>query len=152
MSWQTQLFPDDELTSPMTHIEKNLGDEGGLSDSIAQILEDMDTEPSSNARHRTRTRKTSSMATGAPTVTIPKRDTGVQTVNDLITDESPEFAARPPPCKKREMIPSMAVFQEVDKIALQVFSSISLGLPKNIHLCRMWFQNLRFPLWINLPL
>ncbi|KAM7292898.1 hypothetical protein ISCGN_026033 [Ixodes scapularis] len=104
-------FSDDELTSPMTHIGKNLAEEGRLSDSIAQILDDMDSEPRPRTRLRTRTRRTSSK--------VPRRETGVQTVNDLVTDEAPEFAARPPPCKKREMIPSMAVFQDVDRIALQ---------------------------------
>lgn len=96
----------------MTHIGKNLAEEGRLSDSIAQILDDMDSEPRPRTRLRTRTRRTSSR--------VPRRETGVQTVNDLVTDEAPEFAARPPPCKKREMIPSMAVFQDVDRIALQV--------------------------------
>ncbi|EEC06699.1 hypothetical protein IscW_ISCW018218 [Ixodes scapularis] len=68
-------FSDDELTSPMTHIGKNLAEEGRLSDSIAQILDDMDSEPRPRTRLRTRTRRTSSK--------VPRRETGVQTVNDL---------------------------------------------------------------------
>ncbi|CAN8026918.1 unnamed protein product, partial [Ixodes persulcatus] len=70
-----QEFSDDELTSPMTHIGKNLAEEGRLSDSIAQILDDMDSEPRPRTRLRTRTRRTSSR--------VPRRETGVQTVNDL---------------------------------------------------------------------
>lgn len=53
---------------------------------------------------------------------IVKCDAGIQTDNDPITDEAPEFAARPPPCKKKEMIPCMSVFKEVDKHALDVSS------------------------------
>lgn len=51
---------------------------------------------------------------------VVKCDAGIQTDNDPITDEAPEFAARPPPCKKKEMIPCMSVFKEVDKHALEV--------------------------------
>ncbi|GIY00403.1 TGc domain-containing protein [Caerostris extrusa] len=48
------------------------------------------------------------------------REIGVQTDNDPITDEAPEYAARPPPCKKQEMIPDMSVFEEIDKHAIEV--------------------------------
>lgn len=53
---------------------------------------------------------------------IVKCDAGIQTDNDPITDEAPEFAARPPPCKKKEMIPCMSVFKEIDKHSLEVSS------------------------------
>lgn len=46
---------------------------------------------------------------------VKKRDASVQTYNDPITDESPEFAARPPPSRKREMIPSIQMFKEIDE-------------------------------------
>lgn len=55
-----------------------------------------------------------------PEPLVVKCDAGIQTDNDPITDEAPEFAARPPPCKKKEMIPCMSVFKEVDKRALEV--------------------------------
>ena len=46
---------------------------------------------------------------------MKKKDASVQTYNDPITDESPEFAARPPPSRKREMIPSIQMFKEIDE-------------------------------------
>ena len=46
---------------------------------------------------------------------VKKKDASVQTYNDPITDESPEFAARPPPSRKREMIPSIQMFKEIDE-------------------------------------
>ena len=45
---------------------------------------------------------------------VSKVDASVQTYNDPITDESPEFAARPPPSRKREMIPNVSMFKEID--------------------------------------
>lgn len=54
---------------------------------------------------------------------VVKCDTGIQTDNDPITDEAPEFAARPPPCKKKEMIPCMSIFEDVDQRALEVRES-----------------------------
>lgn len=48
------------------------------------------------------------------------KDASVQTVNDPITDEAPEFAARPPPSRKKEMIPTISIFEEVDAKALEV--------------------------------
>lgn len=44
----------------------------------------------------------------------------IQTDNDPITDEAPEFAAKPPPCKKKEMIPSVNMFREIDRRTLEV--------------------------------
>lgn len=46
---------------------------------------------------------------------VSKRDVSVQTYNDPITDESPEFAARPPPSRKGEMIPNVSMFKEIDE-------------------------------------
>lgn len=66
---------------------------------------------------------------------VVKCDAGIQTDNDPITDEAPEFAARPPPCKKKEMIPCMSVFKEVDKRALEV-SHFILAQPQ------IYFNNL----------
>ena len=54
------------------------------------------------------------------TLAVPKCDASIQTDNDILTDESPEFAARPPPCRKREMIPTVAIFREVDRRAHEV--------------------------------
>lgn len=54
----------------------------------------------------------------APTV-ILKKDVSVQTY-DPITDEAPEFAARPPASRKKEMIPSISLFRDVDKKVLEV--------------------------------
>lgn len=44
----------------------------------------------------------------------------IQTDNDPITDEAPEFAAKPPSCKKKEMIPSVNMFREIDRRTLEV--------------------------------
>lgn len=44
-----------------------------------------------------------------------KRDVSLQTTNDILTDEAPEFEARPPLCHKNEMIPSTLMFRDVDK-------------------------------------
>ncbi|XP_065291935.1 uncharacterized protein [Dermacentor albipictus] len=147
---QHEVLSDEELSSPLTHIEKMIGvaESGGLSDGIAQILEDMDAEP--RPKTRPRTRRT---ATGVTVRAASRRDTGVQTVNDPVTDEAPEYAARPPPCKKREMIPSMAVFQEVDRIALQVPNTAKSTLQTLVyHLisyCRNDLQKIRmFFRWI----
>ena len=47
-------------------------------------------------------------------------DVSIQTDNDPITDEAPEFAAKPPSCKKKEMIPSVNMFREIDRRTLEV--------------------------------
>lgn len=47
-------------------------------------------------------------------VTVKKRDVSLQTTNDILTDEAPEYAARPPLCHKAEIIPSMLMFREID--------------------------------------
>ncbi|KAH7969598.1 uncharacterized protein LOC119383635 isoform X2 [Rhipicephalus sanguineus] len=147
---QNESLSDEELSSPLTHIEKMIGatESGGLSDAVAQILEDMDAEPRPTTRPRTRR-----TATGVTVRAVSRRDTGVQTVNDPVTDEAPEYAARPPPCKKREMIPSMAVFQEVDRIALKVPNTAKSTLQTLVyHLisyCRNDLQKIRmFFRWI----
>ncbi|KAK8774810.1 hypothetical protein V5799_010657, partial [Amblyomma americanum] len=140
-SAHAQVLSDEELSSPLTHIEKVIGagEVGGLSDAVAQILEDMDSEP--RPRTRPRTRRTMASAAGFVAPAVPKRDTGVQTVNDPVTDEAPEYAARPPPCKKREMIPSMAVFQEVDRIALQSLVYHLISYCRNdLQKIRMFFR------------
>ena len=61
-----------------------------------------------------------------PLTAVPKCDASVQTDNDIVTDESPEFAARPPPCLKREMIPTTALFREIDRRVLEVSPSPSI--------------------------
>ncbi|KAL1484653.1 hypothetical protein MTO96_032461 [Rhipicephalus appendiculatus] len=147
---QNESLSDEELSSPLTHIEKMIGasENGVLSDAVAQILEDMDAEPRPTTRPRTRR-----TATGVTVRAVSRRDTGVQTVNDPVTDEAPEYAARPPPCKKREMIPSMAVFQEVDRIVLKVPNTAKSTLQTLVyHLisyCRNDLQKIRmFFRWI----
>ncbi|XP_064480906.1 kyphoscoliosis peptidase-like [Ornithodoros turicata] len=142
-----EMFSDDELSSPYAHIGKSHSDgRSALCDSIAQILDEVDSDP----LPRTKSRK--QRAPSAPKK-VCRRETGVQTVNDLVTDEAPEYAARPPPCKKKEMIPSMAVFHEVDKIALEVPES-NLGSLESLVLylcsyCRNELQKIRmFFRWI----
>ncbi|XP_043192755.1 uncharacterized protein LOC122365535 [Amphibalanus amphitrite] len=49
---------------------------------------------------------------------VRRRDAGVQTENDLVTDESPEFAAVPPPFKKAQLIGDMSIFDMVDSWVL----------------------------------
>ena len=49
---------------------------------------------------------------------VRRRDAGVQTDNDFVTDEAPEFAAVPPPSKKAQLIGDMSMFDEVDSWVL----------------------------------
>ena len=46
---------------------------------------------------------------------MKKRDVSLQTTNDILTDEAPHFAARPPLCHKNEMIPSVLMFRDIDR-------------------------------------
>nr|XP_046918063.1 uncharacterized protein LOC124498365 [Dermatophagoides farinae] len=46
---------------------------------------------------------------------VQKRDVSLQTTNDILTDESPEYAARSPLCHKNEMIPSSLMFRDIDE-------------------------------------
>lgn len=46
---------------------------------------------------------------------MKKRDVSLQTTNDILTDEAPHFAARPPLCHKNEMIPSVLLFRDIDR-------------------------------------
>ena len=41
-------------------------------------------------------------------------------MNDLITDELPEYAARTPSLRKKELIYDDKIFDEIDKRALEV--------------------------------
>ena len=59
--------------------------------------------------------KPASITTTSTAPAVPKCDASVQTDNDILTDESPEFAARPPPCLKREMITTTHMFREIDR-------------------------------------
>lgn len=108
-----------ELLCPFAHLEKELSGDAALQpdpehlskeavqDSIARLLMDVE---DSLSRH----------ALLDYTLKTTLKEVGVQTDNDPITDEAPEYAARPPPCKKLEMIPDMNVFEEIDKHALEV--------------------------------
>ncbi|KAI1309461.1 Kyphoscoliosis peptidase [Halotydeus destructor] len=100
-----------EISSPFSHIEKELnsGPDNGkhkrnfdvrLQECLNKLLDDMD-DPA------------------AIKTPVQKCDASVQTYNDPITDESPEYAARPPPTRKKEMIPSLALFKEIDRRAVQ---------------------------------
>lgn len=51
---------------------------------------------------------------------VKSRNAGVQTMNDIITDELPEYAARTPSLRKKELIYSEKLFEEVDKRTLEV--------------------------------
>lgn len=59
-----------------------------------------------------------------------KREIAVQTLNDVTTDEAAEFAARPPPCKKKELIPLQGIFSDIDKYACNVSRSSRLCFPE----------------------
>lgn len=114
-----------ELLSPFAHLEKELSVDAALDlqtdqrrpckeavhDSIARLLMDVE---DSLSRH----------ALLDYSLKATLREVAVQTDNDPITDEAPEYAARPPPCKKLEMIPDMNVFEEIDKHAVEVRRSI----------------------------
>lgn len=84
-----------------------------IHESIARLLEDVEDSMRSDSEIDGR-------FLGYSEPLVVKCDAGIQTDNDPITDEAPEFAARPPPCKKKEMIPCMSIFKEVDKRALEV--------------------------------
>ncbi|GFU23531.1 TGc domain-containing protein [Nephila pilipes] len=113
-----------ELLSPFAHLEKELGtghfddsrrSKDAVQDGITRLL--MDVEDSLN-KH----------AILDYTLKMNLREIGVQTDNDPITDEAPEYAARPPPCKKQEMIPDMSVFEEIDKHATEAPESTKSSL------------------------
>ena len=108
-----------ELLSPFAHLERELSSDAilelsptkpskeAVQDSIARLLMDVE---DSLSRH--------ALLDYALKTTL--KEVGVQTDNDPITDEAPEYAARPPPCKKLEMIPDMNAFEEIDKHAIEV--------------------------------
>lgn len=107
-----------ELLSPFAHLEKELGSgpfgdsrlsKDAVQDGITRLLMDVE---DSLSKH----------AVLDYALKMNLREIGVQTDNDPITDEAPEYAARPPPCKKQEMIPDMNVFEEIDKHATEVRS------------------------------
>ncbi|XP_054722581.1 kyphoscoliosis peptidase-like [Uloborus diversus] len=116
-----------ELLSPFAHLEKELGDapfeirsdnnrcpsKEEVKDSIARLLMDVE---DSLSRH------------AALDLRLTLKEVAVQTDNDPITDEAPEYAARPPPCKKLEMIPDMSVFDEIDKHAVEAPESTKSSL------------------------
>ncbi|XP_042897808.1 kyphoscoliosis peptidase [Parasteatoda tepidariorum] len=118
-----------ELLSPFAHLEKELAEplfevrsnysqkasNDAAHDSITKLL--LDVEDSLN-KH--------AILDYALKTTL--REIGVQTDNDPITDEAPEYAARPPPCKKQEMIPDMNVFEEVDRHAIEAPESAKSSL------------------------
>lgn len=57
-------------------------------------------------------------------------------MNDLITDELPEYAARCPSLRKKELIYSPTLFNEIDKRALEV----SVELKKKSCLIKVYQQ------------
>ncbi|GFQ99739.1 TGc domain-containing protein [Trichonephila clavata] len=121
-----------ELLSPFAHLEKELGtghfddsrrSKDAVQDGITRLLMDVE---DSLSKH----------AILDYTLKMNLREIGVQTDNDPITDEAPEYAARPPPCKKQEMIPDMSVFEEIDKHAIEAPESTKSSLRNLInYLC-----------------
>ncbi|CAL1281978.1 unnamed protein product [Larinioides sclopetarius] len=113
-----------ELLSPFAHLEKELGSgpfedsrlsKDAVQDGITRLLMDVE---DSLSKH----------AVLDYALKMNLREIGVQTDNDPITDEAPEYAARPPPCKKQEMIPDMSVFEEIDKHATEAPESTKSSL------------------------
>ncbi|GBL99116.1 hypothetical protein AVEN_64112-1 [Araneus ventricosus] len=113
-----------ELLSPFAHLEKELGSgpfgdsrlsKDAVQDGITRLLMDVE---DSLSKH----------AVLDYALKMNLREIGVQTDNDPITDEAPEYAARPPPCKKQEMIPDMNVFEEIDKHATEAPESTKSSL------------------------
>ncbi|PRD34650.1 UNVERIFIED_CONTAM: hypothetical protein NCL1_13942 [Trichonephila clavipes] len=113
-----------ELLSPFAHLEKELGtghfddsrrSKDAVQDGITRLLMDVE---DSLSKH----------AILDYTLKMNLREIGVQTDNDPITDEAPEYAARPPPCKKQEMIPDMSVFEEIDRHAIEAPESTKSSL------------------------
>ncbi|KAG8201330.1 hypothetical protein JTE90_016807 [Oedothorax gibbosus] len=113
---EPNVFSSIDSISPIAHIHKELGNTGlkstqvsksAIHESIARLLEDVEDSMRSDSE---------CFLGGGEVV---KCDTGIQTDNDPITDEAPEFAARPPPCKKREMLPDQHLFRDVDHRALE---------------------------------
>ncbi|XP_023234159.1 kyphoscoliosis peptidase-like isoform X1 [Centruroides sculpturatus] len=104
-----------EADPPIAHIQKELfsttskPNQTAIHESIARLLEDVEDSLRYDSDYDGR----------FAYADILKCDAGVQTVNDPITDEAPEYAARPPPCRKKEMIPNMGAFKEIDRHALE---------------------------------
>ncbi|GIY75262.1 hillarin [Caerostris darwini] len=119
---EPNVFSSMDSISPIAHIHKELGNTGfkssqvsksAIHESIARLLEDVEDSMRSDSEIDGRF-----LGYGEPLVV--KCDAGIQTDNDPITDEAPEFAARPPPCKKKEMIPCMSIFKDIDRRSLEV--------------------------------
>lgn len=51
---------------------------------------------------------------------VRKSDVCIQTDSDPLTEPAAQFAPRPPPCHKREMIPTSSFFRDIDKRVLEV--------------------------------
>ncbi|GIY02156.1 kyphoscoliosis peptidase [Caerostris extrusa] len=88
--------------SPIAHIHKELGNTGfkssqvsksAIHESIARLLEDVEDSMRSDSEIDGRFLGWRAL--------VVKCDAGIQTDNDPITDEAPEFAARPPPVRRR---------------------------------------------------
>ena len=53
-------------------------------------------------------------------ITVKRRHASIQTVNDMLTDEAPEYAARCPSLRKKELFYLPNLFTEIDERAIQV--------------------------------
>ncbi|XP_076313648.1 kyphoscoliosis peptidase-like [Tachypleus tridentatus] len=114
----TTIIHSSNVTSPFAHIERELAESFSatthyLSNKV-NIQESITRSP--RQCEDTSRYDTSPKHSYEPT---KKTETAVQTVNDPITDEAPEYAARPPPCKKKEMVPNRDIFLEIDQHALR---------------------------------
>ncbi|XP_074596726.1 uncharacterized protein LOC141851833 [Brevipalpus obovatus] len=123
-----------DLGLPFSHIEKQFfGDEEGKNStdntskstkSLNRLLDDIE-----NCIGQTKE--------------IAKKNMSTQTDLDPITDESPEYAARPPPFRKKEMIPSIMMFNEVDKRACEVPEDVGKSLKSLVeYLCQNCINDL----------
>ncbi|XP_068216125.1 uncharacterized protein [Palaemon carinicauda] len=62
-------------------------------------------------------------------------DVSIQTDNDILTDEAPKFAARPPPCRKTTLLEDTD-FSEIDEYVLSTPASIEKDSPELVkYLC-----------------
>ncbi|XP_035207249.1 kyphoscoliosis peptidase-like isoform X2 [Stegodyphus dumicola] len=128
---ESNVFSSMDSISPIAHIHKELSSTGlktsqvsksAIHESIARLLEDVEDSMRSDSEIDGR------FLGGYAEPLVVKCDAGIQTDNDPITDEAPEFAARPPPCKKKEMIPCMSVFKDIDKRAIEVPESALVNI------------------------
>ncbi|XP_022241908.1 kyphoscoliosis peptidase-like [Limulus polyphemus] len=112
-------YPKD-ATSPFAHIERKLGESFSATRYYRSNKVNIQGSITSSPRESEDiSRHDMSVVPKCTYESTNKIETAAQTDNDPITDEAPEYAACPPPCKKKEMVPNPDIFLEIDQHALR---------------------------------